>query len=169
MKLWRWWLKRRLNKTSQEIDTNEKKEPLRVLCEKMLHEITVPQFALYHSSSGQSTSITVPDSCMDNYIERIRSITKIVEKEVPLPSIDISAEMKVLTVDSFLVSADGYYLDAEKAVERFKVAGLKLCAAMEKSDLAEYGVNEHNRRIVSKLFINMREVSKALVEVSLTN
>lgn len=168
-KLWRWYLKRRFTKTSQEIATNEKKEPQRVLAAKMLAEIDSTRFGDYHSSSGESTPLSAPDKCMDDYIERIKSVTKIVQKEAALPSIDISPEMKELTVDSFLVSADGYYLDAEKAIERFKQAGLNLCQAMEPSDTAEYGVYEHNRRIASKLFTNIREVAKTMVEVSLTN
>lgn len=167
--LHRWCLRRNLAKTVAAIEANTNKEPHRVRCMKMLTAIPVDQFALYHSSSGQSLTIEVPDNCLDHYIERINSITKIVEKEKPLPSIDISVEMKTLTVDNFLVSADGYYLDAEKAVARFKAAGLQLCAAMENTDDAEFGIHEHNRRIVSKLFINMRELSRTLIDVSLTN
>lgn len=165
----RWCVRHDTQKIIKAVEANSNKEPQRIRCMKMLQAIPVVLFEHYHSSSGQSLTISVPDACLDHYIERIKSITKIVEKELPLPSIDISVEMKTLTVDNFLVSADGYYLDAEKAIARFKAAGLKLCAAMENTDDAEFGIHEHNRRIVSKLFINMREVSHTLIDVSLTN
>lgn len=169
MFLWKWYLKYRYQKTLKRTERLRETESERQRCLGLLNEITTAQFSLYGIDSGLSTMIKVPDQCIDTYTERMKKIQRQLKQDRLLQVEDFNWSLKNVSVDRFLTSTTGFYQDVEKAVERLKVAATAVCVMAAKLDDAEYGKNEHNSRLLTKLFINMQEVSKALIEVSLTN
>jgi hypothetical protein len=169
MFFWKWYLKYRYNKTLKQAERSRESENERQRATTILNEITTAQFSLYEVSSGMATVIKVPDGDIDTYIERIKRIHRQLVADRTLQAEDFSWSLKAVSLDRFFISSEGFYQDTELAVTRLKEAALNLCAAAVKTDEAEYGVHEHNRRLLTKLFINVQTVSKALIEVSLTN
>jgi len=169
MRLTKWFLRGRFNRTKKQIENQRELMNERGRCTVMLNEITTAQFALYHVSSGNAYTVKVPERSIDGYIERLRKARTTVHLDRILNANDFNWDAVTVTVDEFFISSDGYYQDVEKAVERLKKAALDLCAESEKTDDAEYGIHEHNRRLLTKLFINLQELSEALIDVSLTN
>lgn len=169
MFFWKWYLKYRYNKTLKQAERSRETENERQRTTTLLNEITTAQFSLYEVSSGMATVIKVPDGDIDTYIERIKNTHRQLVGNRTLQAEDFSWALQTVTLDRFFVSSRGFYQDTERAVERLKQAALNLCEAATKTDDAEYGTLEHNRRLLTKLFINVQDVSKALIEVSLTN
>jgi hypothetical protein len=169
MVFWKWYLKYRYKKTLKETERLREVQNERHRATALLNEIMSAQFSLYEVSHGVATTIKVPDGDIDSYIERIKHIQRQLVNNRTLQAEDFSWSLKSTTLDQFFVSTTGFYQDAERAVERLKKAALDLCEAAAKTDQAEFGVEEHNRRLLTKLFINVQTVSKALIEVSLTN
>lgn len=172
MKLWRWLLqwhaKRRLARVVMTTEENAKQLPHRLLCEMMLHEINVAEFALYQSTAAAGIHLRATDKTIEAYTERIRTIIKDLEKGRPV-NVEFDANIQTVSLEEFLTSSKGYYLDVEKAVQRLKESGYKLCDLMTKTDHADVGVDEYNRRALTKFFINLQQVAHVLVEVSLSN
>jgi len=169
MLLWKRYLRYRYKKALDRAAKHHDTENERQRCLALVNEVTTAQFSLYEVTTGVATKINVPDRDIDTYIERLRRIHRTLTANRALQAHDFSWDIQTVSVDEFFISAKGFYQDAEKAVERFKVAALQVCEEAKKVDGAETGIEGLNRRLLTKLFINMQDLSKALIDVSLTN
>lgn len=164
-----WRLRRqatRLLQASRDIKTVHTQ---RFICEKLLAMLDPQRFARYRADIGAGVRIHVFARNVEQYADLLRRASAEVIKEAPMnpASWGSYAGESNIPVDRFLVSSDGYYIDYPKAIAAFRNAGLQLCQALEPSDEAEYGVYEHNLRVLTKLLQNLREVTAALLDVSL--
>ena len=141
--------------------------PKRKLCEDLLKELSAERFKHYNPPSGLSVTTATMYANIETYTKGIVEVTKLVKQDKVIRPTWIDIKHTILSVDRFLVSEDGYYVNAREAVDNFKKAGLELCAVMEQSDVATYGLYEHNLRMLTKLFINLRYTTIALIEVSI--
>ena len=78
----------------------------------------------------------------------------------------IKRDITLISVDRFLLSSTGYYIDNEREIAQLKNNVLELCALMIVSDTATHGLDEHNLRMLTKLFIDIKEIGTKLLEVS---
>lgn len=143
--------------------------PNRNACEQMVELLRPDFFQQYRPSQGKiECDFFYPN--VEAYTTKLKELNKTIKDKRPIQS-DWAGDIKVTrnTVDAFLVSDDGYYINPEQAVSNFKAASLELCQRMQVSDTAAHGVDEHNLRMLTKLFINLRVVHQRLIEVSLTN
>lgn len=147
----------------------ESHKPERKLCEELVQSLNVPAFALYQSSEGMEVFIIPHFKNIEEYTTVLKEITRAIKLERHVLIDRIKPSETRLTIDRFLISNDGFYLDVEKAVGRFKEAALGFCKAMEPSDTEDSGYYEYNLRVLTKLFINLRITMSSLVEVSLHN
>jgi hypothetical protein len=144
-------------------------QPSRQLCEKLFMQLNPVHFLEYEPFLGISCTITPLYSNIEIYTLKLKEFTRLVKQERPI-SPDWNADIIAVdtNMDRFFISTDGYYLDLVKSVSIFKEAGLQLCTTMNASDIETHGVQEHNLRILTKLFVNMRHTTTALINVSLT-
>lgn len=168
------WIKRLLaalpfKRAAQVVIVPESHKPERKLCVELLQQLNVQQFALYQSSVGMEATVVPHFPNIEDYTTTLKEITKAIKAGRHILTERIKPSEARLTVDRFLVSNDGFYLDVEKAVGRFKEAALGLCTAMEPSDTEDSGYYEHHLRVLTKLFINLRQTTSGLIEVSLHN
>lgn len=169
MFFWKWYLQYRYRQTLKKVERSRELENERQRTITLLQEVSPVQFSLYEVSRGVATNVTVPDRDIDTYIERIKRIQRQLHNNRMLQAEDFSWSLNTVTLDRFFVSTTGFYQDPEKAVARLKTAALGMCEIAAKTDQAEFGVDEHNRRLLTKLFLNVQALAKTLIEVSLTN
>lgn len=169
MFLWKWYLQYRYKKTVKRTEQLRAAQNERQRCLIYFNELTTQQFSLYEVGHGLAIVLHVPDLCVDHYIERIKRTQRTIERDKALNNDDFNWPAKRITVDQFLTSKTGFYQDAEQAVVRLRHAVLALCEAAAKLDQVDTGIQELNHRLLTKLFINLQQVAKALIEVSLTN
>jgi hypothetical protein len=141
----------------------------RKACLFTLDKLNPTVFSLYQVDAGESVFIRPHFENIDLYAEKLREASMLIARGKAIKNTWVPKEGQRMCVDNFLVSNDGYYLDSFKAVERFKENAIKLCHGLAKSDDAEYGVDEHNLRMLSKLLVNIRETTEALIRVSEMN
>lgn len=147
-----------------ELPTNR---PHRQLCLELLERLDAQRFKHYHPSQGLSETIATPYTTIDAYTRQLKELAGQLKQERILGPDWASGELTIMSVDRFFVSIDGYYLNIVDAVEEFQKAAITVCELMEASDEAEFGTPEHNLRMLTKLFINLRMVATKLTEISL--
>jgi len=157
-----------LNNPKKEIIKESPFAPNRKLCETLLKELNSNKLTNYSVSVGLSITIQPLYPDIETYIKKLKEAVVIIKYDKKIPREWGIAESRSMTLDHFLITSDGYYVDVPKAVEIFKEAGIKLCEIMEESDTAQYGVPEYNLRMLTNLFINLREITKKLIEVSVS-
>lgn len=144
-----------------------KTKPNRQHCEDLLKELSVERFKQYQPSVGLGVSIRTRYPNIESFTQKLKETTRLIREEKMIPVDWVASEELVIPVDRFMTSSDGYYLDVAEAVAHFKAQGMKLCEEMKDSDTATFGLAEHNLRMLTKLFINLRDVTTTLIETSL--
>lgn len=142
----------------------------RSFCLELMQHLDSVFYTKYSSKnvSGINVSVLFPD--IQKYTQRIREINRLLKQEKTISNDWCSYNEVVVNIDSFLVNSNGFYISSVvDVIEDFKQQCIILCNLMEKSDTELYGVHEHNLRVLTKLFINIRHLAFVLINISLTN
>lgn len=153
---------RLLGKAPTKVST----QPNRVRCLQLLYRLQPQLFSAYSARIGQTVLVTVPYQHIDQYVTALREASQMVRDDRAVPADWPSRAEHRVSLDRFLTSTDGYYLNPQEAVERFKTVAAQLCEAMEASDELNFGVPEHNLRMLTRLLINLQSLTQALLDVS---
>lgn len=121
-------------------------------------------FAHYRSVHGQGLFVEVLYPHIDQYTEALREYAQTVRDDRLVEPTSVPRETFRVSVDRFMTSADGYYLQPVLAVQRFKTMASQLCEAMEASDYAEYGPAEHNLRMLRSVLTNLHHLTTQLTQ-----
>lgn len=143
------------------------KKPNRKHCLEILLMLNSEKFRGYTPHYGRQVSLCVDIANLEAFTKKLLDTSALVVRESPVPPSWMKTDEVSVPFDRLFVSNDGFYLDVASAVARFQKAGVKLCELMEQSDSATHGIYEHNFRMLTRLFVQLREVSTCLVEVSL--
>lgn len=146
-------------------DTERK--PNRKQCADIVSLIDAKQYRNYKPAYGRALVLSVDYPNLEAFTKKILDTSSLVLQERPVPAGWIKLDEQVVPFDRLFVSNDGFYLDVANTVTKFQTAALRLCELMEASDTASHGIYEHNFRMLTRLFIQLREVSTSLLEVSL--
>lgn len=141
----------------------------RLQCLSVVEKLNPDVFSLYEVDVGQAVFLRPQFDNIELYAERLREAAVLIERNRPIRNDWVPKDGRRMSVDTFLVSKEGYYLDYFKAVTRFKEAAEAFCKVMERTDDVSYGVQEHNGRMLYKLVVNVREVAEALNAVAEMN
>jgi hypothetical protein len=140
--------------------------PNRLLVYGLLKQLNPQLFDRYLGVQGQVRHLQVYYPTIDAYTRALGEASQLAMTDQPIPPEWLKTDLQRVSVDRFLTSADGYYLNPRHAVERFQTVALQLCEAMEASDEVTYGVPEHNLRMLTRVFVNLQSLVAALIEVS---
>jgi len=143
-------------------------KPNRQVCEDLFVQLEAKHFKAYHPHTGMSVKFTPLYPTIDSYTSKLRELHRLVKQDKAIPPDWNDGANIEVSVDRFMISSDGFYLDITQAVSDFKDAGYQLCISMKDSDTESHGVQEHNLRMLTKLFINLRPTVLTLINVSLT-
>lgn len=134
-------------------------------CVDILNLLDVDRLNKYDPSIGAAISITSRYWDIYTYIKKINTTIVMLRREKIIPINWDDVVERNLTLDRFFI-LDGYYCDVKKSVLEFKTCSLELCELLENSDGAEYGVNEHNRRMLTKIVNNICLIAIKLVTIT---
>lgn len=163
----RWRLRWRMKQVKRASAGASDQRPERALCEQLLLLLPVQQYLHYSASAGLSVYTGSMYANVEVYSKKLREVYAVVKQEKVIDPAVVAAEEVTMSVDRFLVSADGYYTNPVTAVANFRAAALQLCKAMRPADDQQFGVYEHNLRVLTRLFINLRFVTIDLIDVAL--
>lgn len=165
----RWVLGYRYRQIAVQAHAVSIHKPDRKLCAQLLMLLEPQQFEHYRAAMGQATTVSVLYAPIERYTQRLRETAAQVQQGKPIEAGWIAFEETTISIDRFLVSADGYYMLPAAAVANFKGAATRLCQLLEPADSETAGLYEHNLRVLTRLFVNLRVLTLALLEVSVSN
>lgn len=160
------WTRLRNSQITQPFKDTPYTPSKRLQCAELLKGLGDDAFANYRPVFGLGAVLTVAYPTIDLYTAKLHEAATLVREEKAIkPDWSSPLELEV-TVDAFLTSSDGYYLDNQAAVTQFKRAAGDLLDALESSDYVTHGLPEHNLRMLTKLLVNLQPIIAALIEVS---
>lgn len=130
-----------------------------------LRKLKPERFQSYRAAAAQALQLEVKYLHLDEYTLALREAATVVRDARLIDPATLSRETFRVSLDRFMTSAEGYYLDPVVTVGRFKTVALQLCEAMEASDDAEYGPAEHNLRMLRPTLLSTLDLTRKLLSV----
>lgn len=166
MSLKAWLVAQWLRWTSGPVRAKPSQTPQRVQTLQQLYRLQPVLYQRYTSTRGQGRLLEVPWRTIDEYTSALSEAGQSVRDERPITPDWYPRETVQVSLDRFLTSKDGYYLDPPVAVQKFKTMATQLCEAMESSDEVHYGLPEHNLRMLSRMLVNLHSLTIQLSEAA---
>lgn len=142
-------------------------KPNRKQCAELLKLLDPKKYEQYSPHYGRSVMLSAETQNLEAFIKKLQDTSAMVIREARIPNDWVRTDEVAVAFDRLFVSNDGYYMEVAPLVAKFKVAAVRFCELMEGSDNATHGIHEHNFRVLSRLFVQLRELSTSMVEVSL--
>lgn len=114
-----------------------------------------------HTAGSVTVSVTHPNA--DLLVAYLRQVNETVGLGKPLEPEKMVATTTNVTVDAFFISTDGYYIPPARIKDLLHEA-LLLCRQTSSYDGAEFGVEEHNQRMLKRLFTSLKSLATGLLE-----
>lgn len=140
--------------------------PQRVQTLTQLYRFQPERYQHYSATQGQGRILSVPWPTLDEYTAALAEAAQTVRDDRPISPDWYPREIVQVSLDRFLTSKDGFYLDPPEAVAKFKHVAVQLCEAMESSDELTYGLPEHNLRMLARVLINLQSLTIQLAEAA---
>lgn len=135
-------------------------------CEEILNLLDPREFEKYVPMKTAGQTITTRVKALADLVEKIHSANQLLVEETPVPRTWYTGQEQTMTLDSFISIRDNHYIPVGATVMRLKNEGLQLCKLMVASDTETVGLHEHNLRVLTTLFVDLRTVSQRLLSLS---
>lgn len=142
-------------------------KPNRKQCAELLRLLDPEQYRQYSPHYGRSIMLSAETQNLETFTKKLQDTSAMVIRDARIPNDWVKTDEVAVAFDRLFVSNDGYYMEVAPMVAKFKVAAVRLCELMEGSDNATHGIHEHNFRVLTRLFVQLREISTSMLEVSL--
>lgn len=143
-------------------------KPNRKQCAELLGLLDPQQYLNYDPHYGRSITLSAETPNLEAFTKKLQDASAMVIREYRIPNDWVRTDEVVVPFDKLFIGVDGCYItDFTQAVAKFKTAASRLCDLMEASDDATHGIHEHNLRMLSRLFVQMRDLTTSMLEVSL--
>lgn len=142
--------------------------PNRALCQQMLTLLECELFEHYSPKHGLGISIKNQHPNIESFTAKIKDSVRMVKEDKIIPTDWAVGQELTISLDRFLTTNDGYYGNRQVLIRSFKSAGLELCDYMSVSDDVQVGLPEHNLRMLTKVFVDIRNTAQLLLEAGLT-
>lgn len=166
--LQRWWTRRQYLKVRLLNPKLTDHQASRETLEALLQHLSEVPFQHFTKDAVMGVELRVFYKTIDEYRQEMKALAGRLLNEQMIQTAWADQTEKDVALDRFLTSKDGFYLDVVEAIHGFKHEALVLCALMQKSDQAKFGVHEHNRRMMLKFMANLRAVTVRLIDTSHT-
>jgi hypothetical protein len=161
-----WWMRRQYLKVRLLNPKLTDHQAARETLEALLGHLSEVPFQHFHKDAVIGVELKVFYKTIDEYRQEMKALSGRLLNEQMIQTAWADQTEKEVAMDRFLTSKDGFYLDVVDAIHGFKHEALVLCALMQKSDQAKFGVHEHNRRMLLKFMANLRTVTVHLIDTS---
>lgn len=101
---------------------------------------------------------------LDEHLAYLRLVNPFIEKNLVLTQPYLLFELKTCWLSQYFVSNDGHYISVNK-IQEFCEEALSLCDNMADAELAEFGAQESNLRVLRPVFIGLKSTAQALKTV----
>lgn len=147
----------------KRIDENLERSRLEVLARTLEPEA----FKHYKKDVVMGIEINALFPSIEAYSKELKLIGARILNEQMITTEWAGREGRTMAIADFLTSADGFYIDVYESVRAFKDDALVFVALLQKIEKATYGVQEHNRRMLTRFVFSLESILQSLIAVSL--
>lgn len=138
-------------------------------CEVALRSLDLPNTIEISAIKAQCVRINPCYASIETYIERLNMFNKMVLRKHPITALLFNGRPSGVDLDLFFVSEDNHYLDKFDAIVKFHNAAQELCENLAKSDGVQFGVQEHNARVLMSLLQNVSHICEEINQARTIN
>lgn len=165
-RLQQWWSSRQgsesedlLNKPTSFTDGD-----LRADCEKILLMLEPLLENEYDPKKAFDVTIKVTKTDFYQLTYQLRGINNDLSRERSLSANDCGGEVVEIGFDSLFISNTNHYIPWSQVHSFFQEA-MKVCTLTKGHEESTYGPKEHNLRMLSPVFLNIKNVSTSLISI----
>jgi hypothetical protein len=147
----------------KRIDENMERSRLEVLARTLEPEA----FRHYKKDAVMGIEITALFPCIDAYCKEMKLVGTRIMNEQMITHEWAGRDSRIMAIADFLTSADGFYIDVFESVQAFKNDALVFAAQLQQIEHAKFGVQEHNRRMLTRFVFSLESILQSLIAVSL--
>jgi hypothetical protein len=137
----------------------------RQLTARMLKDLPIRLLSVYDPKRGGATVLSMHYPNIKELNNALQYLNQKLSNEELIRQNDVNFEEHTKSLDEFLIDNAGYYLDPIKEFTTFRTQALVLCDLMSVTDKAEFGKDESNRRMLSKLLLNIEQLTSVLQRI----
>lgn len=126
----------------------------------LLKPVMTKRFNLLNASIVQ-LDVIAPN--IVDFTDIVRKFASIVEQKEAVRPSDCFFTVKQTTLDKFFTDEDRMYISQSELQVLHREAS-RLCELLQAGERAEYGTDEHNLRILSKVLVGIKNVCVAVLE-----
>lgn len=136
----------------------------RELCLELIQGFKELSDKNYSPLAASGIFINAVVSNIAKFVPLLKQMNNIIARGEALDATKFNWVLVNMTLDQFFVSDDGFYIESANIYD-FVEEALRLCELMEGAESAEFGVQEHNLRILTKTFVSLKSILSGLLEV----
>jgi hypothetical protein len=129
--------------------------------------LDVEAFKDYHPDAAIGIEVNTLFPTLSDYCHEMRQIALRVLNDTRIQSSWADQEWQVRAFGTFLSTNNNFYVDPYEVVCNFKDEVLILASLLHKLDRAKHGVDQYNRRLLTKFVLSVEAILNALVTISL--
>lgn len=165
------WIRNILNKQSTKaaIQTLKKEEALTVRQQgyRLYNELVKYKDRGFDSAIGFAITIQVPVSNIETLIYMLRQFNQMLADKQILPRERFYFDLKQVSLEAFFVSDKKLYISQHKIAD-YLTEVKRLYDHTEAGEVAQYGVDEHNYRMLTKIFESLKSINEGFLQAYLS-
>lgn len=153
----------RLYFVNRKFKTKDSSVVCREYCLALLALVEPNSFANYKPTEWSHKKLHLLYPHVDEFNARLAHINRLIVAALAIESSSISDYRFEVDMDTFFTSKAGFYINHVEEVKDFKKAAHELCSLTESYDKARIGIEAHNRRLLTPVYADIRNVTLKLL------
>ena len=163
----KWYNKCRYKIVLKQLGMLSKLKPNRSILGNLIDILGDTDVVEYQTIFGMSRYLSFSDNDLDTLIGRIKSVNRQVLVGNIIPISFVTKTKSTKSLDVYLSSNEGYYVDINESISEYVKHCKILCSITANADNADTGIEFRNMMLLTDMFIELRELTKALIEMRL--
>lgn len=135
--------------------------------ETLARTLDTEVFRNYNPDAAIGIEINALFPTLFDYCHEMRQIAIRVLDDIRIQASWADREWQVRGFGTFLSTNNNFYVDPYEVVTNFKDEVIVLAAILHKLDRAKHGVDQYNRRLLTKFILSVEAILNALITISL--
>lgn len=135
------------------------------LLKKVVTLIDYNTFDKYKPNDSLNYNLMTDYENLSLVIEVITASITLIEKDLQI-NLKNSTNLNKIKFDRFLTISNGYYISINDILNEYRNLVIELCKLFENINTSDAGIKSHNLRLLTKLFLLIKEITVILALIS---
>ena len=151
----------------KQLSLLSKLKPNRSILRDLVDILEDTDIVEYQTIYGMSRYLSFSDNDLDTLVSRLKNVNQQISIGNIIPISIVTKTKSTKSLDMYLSSNDGYYVDINKSINEYVKHCKTLCIITANYDTADTGIEFRNMMLLTDMFIELRELTKVLIEMRL--